>query len=479
MSDRMDNGPVDGLDGVNFSARQIARAVYAFFYNKRVGLILILIVSVLSLIGVLVPQVSNEVRAHPESWASFLDRVSEVYGGWTRVLAFLGMFTIFSSWVYLGAMVLLCLSIIGCTAHRLPLLYRNAFKPHVNARGSFFERARLREEFSTPATADDIEAALRVQTKRWHGRVLEGRSGEERNFYVDRFRLAPFGTALSHAAFVIIICGFVVSSMTGFRDESFTLTVGMDKEVGHSTGLTARAESFRDTYYDSGKPKDYVTDLVISRGGTQVARQEVRVNSPMTVDGVTFHQASFGISGVLKVEDASGKVVFHDGVPLTSTTSDGNYSFGTVRVDGLDVYVVASASGHQNADIRAGQARLEVYPAGEKTPTATKVVDQGQAEKLGELTYTFEREAQYTGILVKNDPGTWVVWLGAALLAIGTTLTMVWRHHRIWVRITPGEGGGTRVQFASHDKAELGFERQFSQFAHSTVEIIQKDVTNA
>ena len=65
--------------------------------------------------------------------------------------------------------------------------------------------------------------------------------------------------------------------------------------VGHDTGLTVTAMSFQDSYYDNGSPKDYVSDLVVTKGGVQVARQETRVNTPLIVDGVWFHQSFFGV----------------------------------------------------------------------------------------------------------------------------------------------------------------------------------------
>ncbi|SPT74339.1 Cytochrome c biogenesis protein CcsB [Arcanobacterium haemolyticum] len=470
----------DELDSVNLSLSQIVKMIYAFFYNKKIGMLLILLVGLLSMIGVIMPQVSNEVRDDPQAWGAFLERVSDVYGGWTDILGALGFFSIFTSWVFLGSMLLLCLSIIGCTVHRLPVLYKAAFHPHVKVRDSFFERARLRTEFKTIASDDDVVAALRTQTKRWHGRVLVDDQTNEQRFYVDRFRWAPFGTAFSHAAFVIIICGFLVSSFTGFRDESFTLTVGYEKPVGHDTGLVAKAESFKDTYYENGKPKDYVTDLVVSKNGKRLARQEVRVNSPLTVDGVTFHQASFGLASVVSIADASGSEIFANGVPLTKSTADGRYTYGVVNLpeQKRDVYVVAVASGQQAVDIKPGQMRIEVYPEGSNKPENQQVVNQGEPVKIGDLTYTFIREAQYAGITVKNDPGTTVVWIGCALIAFGTTVTMLLRHHRLWVRVVP-EGSGSRVQFASHDKAELGFERQFKEFAEKVITIAEKKKEDA
>lgn len=461
-----DDQPVDGLDGaVHAHPAQILRAVYAFFYNKRVGLVLILLSGLLALFGVLFPQAPAGVRDDPASRAAWLESVRPTYGGWTKTLDTLGFFNVFSSPVFLVVMVLLAISILACTAHRLPLLWRTAFHPHTHMTADFFTRARHNHSLTTVRPVDEAVEVIRQDAKRRHFRVIEDDRGPGRNLYTDKWHLAPFGTAVAHLAFVVIMTGFLVSSMTGFRNEHFTLTIGRPAEVGHGTGLVAEAKSFADTYWDNGTPKDYVTDLVLYRDGQQVARQEVRVNEPLTHDGVTFHQAFFGVAAVMQVTDAAGQVIFHDGVPLEWNTPDRSLSYGVIDVPGhdLELFVIGSASGQTGTGIAPGQMRIEVYAAGQDTPRGTAVLDQGGQVDVDGLTFKFEREQQFTGLLVKRDPGAWIVWLGFALLVIGTCATMFFRHHRIWIRVTPVDDGSS-VQMASPDKQDVGFARSFEQY---------------
>ena len=129
--------------------------------------------------------------------------------------------------------------------------------------------------------------------------------------------------------------------------------------------------------------------------------------------------------------------------------------------------MIGSASGQTGTGIAPGQMRLEVYPRGQDTPLGTAILDQGDQVEVDGLTITFEREAQFTGILVKKDPGAGVVWLGCALLVIGTCATMFFRHHRIWFRVTETDGGGSLVQFASQDRQDTTFTRRFEELGSS------------
>lgn len=460
-------GAADGLDDtVTVAPSQLFGSIYAFFYNKRVGLVLILLTGLFALVGVLFPQAPAGVRDDPASMQAWLESVRPTFGGWTDIMATLGFFNVFASIPFVVVITLLAVSTLACTCHRLPLLYRTAFQPHTRVSAEFFNRARLRGDFTSNVTVHAAVSFITDHARRSQVRVLEDPRGPGRNLYTDKWHLAPFGTAVAHVGIVVIMAGFLLSSLTGFRDEQFTLTIGHPTEVGHGTGLVAEAKSFQDSYYPDGTPMDYVTDLVLTRDGEQVARHDVRVNDPLKYDGVMFHQAYFGIAAVVQVTDAQGQVVFGDGVPLEFTTQDGSMVYGVVELaeQQRELFVIGSASGRTGTGIAAGQMRIEVYPSGEDVPLGTAILDQGTGIDVDGLTYTFEREQQFTGLLVKRDPGTWVVWLGSAMLIIGTCLTMFLRHHRIWFRVTETDDG-CRVQMASPDRQDATFARNFHQLA--------------
>ena len=58
-----------------------------------------------------------------------------------------------------------------------------------------------------------------------------------------------------------------------------------------------------------------------------------------------------------------------------------------------------------------------------------------------------------------------MVWLGSALLVLGTCLTMFLRHHRIWFRVTETDDGGSLVHLASPDRQDATFARRFDEIS--------------
>lgn len=446
--------------------REAFHRVNAFFYNKKTGLGLILAMAFLTLMGTLLEQVPEETRNDPKAWASWLDRVRPRYGGWTDILGATGMFDVFGSVWFRGVTLLLAISIIACTCHRLPQLWQRARSPHLHVSEAFFDRAGIRGQTVLPEEPEAALATVKAALAGERYRVLDDERGPGLNIYADRFRWMPFGTALAHASFVIILIGVLVSTTFAFKNPNLPVPVGTRAEVGHNTGLSIEATSFTDKYTEKGRPVDYFSSLILYKDGVKVGEQTVRVNTPMRYEGVAIHQASYGIAASMKVTDEAGAEVFSGGVPLAWQTDDKRRSIGKVKLENknLTMYVVGASSGVIDQEIGAGQLLLEIYRGDETRPLATQVISQGQPAKLGDLTYTFERERQYTGLMIVRDPGALWVWIGSGLMVIGLIMTMFLHHRRLWLRLTPAPDGGTLLRVACPERQDTLYQRWVHTF---------------
>ncbi|HHT13597.1 MAG TPA: cytochrome c biogenesis protein ResB, partial [Propionibacterium sp.] len=338
--------------------------------------------------------------------------------------------------------------------------------PQLHVTDGFFVHARYRADRTLPVAPERVEAVARRALKGRRFRVLDDERGPGINLYADRYRWGPFGTAIAHASFVIILMGFVVSAFWGL-DTHLNIPVGTTAAVGNGTPYEVEAVSFQDEYNEDGRPIDYVSHLVIHEGGQPVAEQdEVRVNEPLRHEGVKYHQASYGIAAIVRVTEGATEL-YSGGVPLQWTSRDGTNALGRFEIPerDLEVIVVTPASGRMGSQIPAGEAVFEVYPTGSNQPLAVLPAAQGAAPaEAGGFSFAFEREQQYTGITVRSDPGTNWVWVGSALMVFGMFLTFVLRHRRVWVRITP-DGAGSRVRLGSSEKVDTLFEREFNRLA--------------
>jgi len=404
------------------------------------------------------------MTADPAAYTSWVASIHSKYGGWTPVFDKLGFFSVFTSIWFKGITVLLTTSILACSINRAPRLWKLAFHPHTRMGETFYAHAPLRATVVASAGPDTAIQDVRAVLKSHRFRTITDATDDEVNLYADRFRWGPFGTVIAHVSFVIILVGFFLSATTGFKDTNFVAPVGSTVAVGNGTGLSAKAMSFNDSYYENGSPKDYVSDLIVYKNGVQVGRQMVRVNQPLRLDGVTFYQSFFGQAASMLVKDSAGKTIYSDAVALAFQSDDGTHSIGQfdMKSKGLSVYVVTAASGKPDPQIKAGQIELEIHQDGKNDPIATQVVDQGKPTTIAGVSYTFQRTVAFTGLTVARDPGANFVWVGSVLLVIGLFLVFFFPHRRLWVRIrkTPG---GSEILCASTMKRDAAFTPQFNQ----------------
>jgi cytochrome c biogenesis protein len=152
----------------------------------------------------------------------------------------------------------------------------------------------------------------------------------------------------------------------------------------------------------------------------------------------------------VSVKDATGKEILKSrGVPLAWTDDNGAH-FGSVVLPGTGFTAeVTGTTGGSDPNVKPGQVKFGIYEQGATQFADVKVIDEGTPTQVGDLTVTFEREAQFAGLNVARDPGVPLVWLGAALLFFGFLVRFTVPHKRLWGRIVPRGDHGAVVGLAT------------------------------
>ena len=78
------------------------------------------------------------------------------------------------------------------------------------------------------------------------------------------------------------------------------------------------------------------------------------------------------------------------------------------------------------------------------------------------MTFTFDREAKYTGLSVASDPGTPLVWLGCFLLVAGFAVRLYVPYRRVWGRLVARPDGGSSLSIAAVGRKDTGFDAEFT-----------------
>lgn len=317
------------------------------------------------------------------------------------------------------------------------------------------------------------------------------------HLFVNQWLISRFGVYITHTSILIIFLGAIVGNLFGFKGymavgegettnrmyvrqarmidtlintfESFSAK----KEEGPQTGkagefttlpFSIRCDDFNVTYYDSGSPKDYTSDLVVIENGKETMRKTIEVNDPLVVGKTYFYQSSYGNSG------RPGMVVFKVQAPGEEFRTYRTPVRGTFHVDGTDTdiqimsfipdFTIQNGQVHKRSEALVNPAIYIMGKKGENLlfngwflPKYPEYSIDTEGYKLEFLDYW---GSQYTGLQVAYDPGVEVVWIGCSLLVIGLMVSFFHSHQRIWARI---DGNHVVIAGSAH-KNRMAFEKK-------------------
>ncbi|RIK52706.1 MAG: hypothetical protein DCC57_09540 [Chloroflexi bacterium] len=126
------------------------------------------------------------------------------------------------------------------------------------------------------------------------------------------------------------------------------------------------------------------------------------------------------------------------------SASDGNLTFSFPELRGLPALIVQEIPGidpvaYLQLERAADGTRIlnVMNVARPEAPTSWLPLREGEPLVAGDYEYTFEGPREYTGMLVKRDPGSWLIWVATALMMAGLAVTFYMPRRRVWVKVGP------------------------------------------
>jgi cytochrome c biogenesis protein len=492
-------------------------SLWGLFSSVKTAIVLIALIAAISVIGIIIVQAPVEITSSPSDFALWVsqDMVGKYGQTWTTIFNSLGFFTIFSMWYFKLLMVLLAINVAVCTMNRAPGIWYNFRNPAVRTNDRFYQNALARQDFHT---SQDVEGIRRFFRKR-HYRVLvkEGSGNGATYLYAYKNTWATLSTFVFHACLVALMLATVITNWQGFGTNSvaqhilpapiynylqslagFSYTQplpdgesGVVYPIGTANNIEYRADNFVATFNPTnGQPTDFYTDLTLFQNGKEVAHQRIRVNDPLTYQGVTFHQASFVLYAWITIMDDKGNVIFNQKPVLNQSLNDINPNTGnsvpvnlaqdiplpnlqqvmnvaaTQTPDGWAVIVNGSdlkgnptfcgfaGAGHSAPVIDLAQSDLSCSNA-----LAALNLGQG-AIKLKGWTLDVKLVKQGTVLLITKDSGSPLIWPISALLILSLCVTFYFPQRRVWIRFRDGH-----VQFAGLKEHFINVQRDFNRLA--------------
>ena len=387
--------------------------------------------------GILVLQFGTSTLSDPALLATAVARLPDRYGpALASLIERLELYRVFTSWWWTLLVALFTVSVVGNTLGRLPRLLRDVRAPAVK-RGRAFFRSSVS---ARTGPLEGIDGSVLPDLLRRMGyRVRVEMAGTTTHLLAERNRFTPLASLVSHASLVLFVIGMgIVTPRFGY-ETTLKVPVGEGRPTGFPNDpqtVLVQNENFVASFDQAGAPLDYRTTLSVYRSGQELARKEITVNDPLSVDGWVFHENFFGPAVEIDVRDRAGLVLYSGPVLL-----DGNLSGkpeGQLAVPGTDVSLELLLA-------KGGGDVAELTVIGARQPTGDQVGPQvlfGAVLETGDgwwapdpgIGVEFRKPSSYIGLIAKRDPGQGFIWLGAVLLVAGVSISLLRPRRRIWAR---------------------------------------------
>lgn len=443
--------------------------VRSFFASVKLAIVLLILISVASILGTLIPQ--------QEAAGPFISSLSP---GVADVLRALQLFNIFHSAWFMILMALLALNLVVCSLDRFPMAWKRFRQASEPDREDLFEKIPSDQVIikETPLTeeADRLERLLKKKA----GRVGRKDGLGLAYLYGEKGAYAYFGVYIIHVSILIMLVGVAIGFLFGFEGyvnipegESAAVVALKGGRGAKNLDFTVRCDRFFIDFYEDGVPKTYRSDLTFLKDGRPVQSSPVLVNHPVTFGGMRFYQASYGMiptgdpvmvvtEGNQKIKDVKVAVGMAFDLPKKKATVQ------MVRVEedlmGMGPAVKLSIRSS------AGDVQIWVFQAIEQIAQANPgLLDQVPLFNPGFFKpYVFSLAQSdnryYTGLQVAQDPGVTVVATGAALMMIGFMVVFFSSHRQIWIRLD-AKGDKTRISIAGRSNRDaVGLEREIRKW---------------
>ncbi len=464
-----------------------------FLGSVRLGVSLLVILTVLSMIGMLIMQQSVENFDHYYAALKPAQRI--VYGR-------LGFFDIYHSWYFNSLILLLALTVVLASIERAPKTWKIVKNRKLKAsrRWLLAQKSVAVAEFS----AENLEQAKEKAFRAIQSIGLKPKTISENGkvyFFAERGAWNRLGYLAIHVGFLLILTG-------GFLTNQFSVDGQMPLAPGETSAKMLQTEfvldktqqkpvalPFEITCLDIEQklidPKgaitanntlDWLTRIRISDAG-ETREELVHMNNPVDYKGYRFFQASFISEG--KARNATLRIIPETGEPQEIKIARGGEADlpngARLKWDNFvaDFVVdkngqVASNSGDYNnpallmtLTTANGEARRVYAFSREMPPNAP--VNQPVAGYRFRLA-DFEKVAAAHVLSINKDPGKTPFYTGGIILIAALLSVFFFAHRRVWALVEEKSAGVYEFVLGGNtNRFQLAFDDDLKKIIAATV----------
>jgi cytochrome c biogenesis protein len=366
-------------------------------------------------------------------------------------------------------LLLLCVNLVICTIERLPKTLRLLKFREEHIEPQKLLKFTYHTEISTRLPLQEVQPRLEKLFSREFAALQPVGTADGFGAFAEKGRWSPFMVYIVHLSVLLILLGALLGSFFGFKGFMNLPEGEASSEVDLYRGqqsvtlpFQVRCDHFEASFYDTGAPKEFKSDLTILDQDREVLKRSIRVNDPLTYEGISFYQASYG-SFLTQAE-----------VDLSDRESGKTYKMvlpfrKILAIPGTQDKV--EVVDYQQDLGRFGPAvAVVLFKEGVKEPSGSWILvkmPDFHGNRIGnyQVKITNTQTGQYTGLQVKRDPGIWMVYLGFIVMIAGVGLAFYTSHRKLWILASPGNASTKIIIAGRSNKNSLAFEQEFKRLS--------------
>lgn len=483
--------------------------IWDFFASIKLAIVIFAVLSLSSIIGTIIEQ-----NAAPEKniklLAKFFGQSSAP--SFFRIFDSLGFMDMYHSWWFVAILIFFAANLIVCSIDRLPRIMKLVKDPVKPLAEDHFKGFGIRRELVLKGNINNIKETVERELKatltpsmfEWwiyalllfpvfvmeflsagRMKIRQAAEGKALQFYSERGNYTRLGIYITHFSILVILLGAVIGVRFGYKgflplaEGEISNVVETRRGETKPLGFEIRCDRFQIDYYgETDMPKAYMSWLTVIKNGKEVMKKLIEVNNPLTYEGTTFYQSSYGlIPGGPRNGTFKFRVTPRDGKTEEITVRLGE-SFAipgtkiTGRIEDFSPALTfdrATGSPFTYAQQMSNPAVfINLFDDGKKIAGGwifKRYPDTGRLREGHTVEFVDLWGFQYTGLQVRKDPGVWVVYFGCFAMAVGLFIAFFMSHRKIWIRLTEEKSTARVVIGASANKNRQSFERKIDKLA--------------